>query len=84
MKGQKRAVFWRTFLRDTLFLVIVLAVAVVLLGFFPEKRVVVTRVSWKFFVELILILPAVMVLMGLFPSLSLGRQWSSIWEKRQA
>ncbi|HDJ23875.1 MAG TPA: hypothetical protein ENF17_08315 [Candidatus Aminicenantes bacterium] len=66
MKGKKRAVFWRTFLRDTLFLVIVLAVAVVLLGFFPEKRVVVTRVSWKFFVELILILPAVMVLMGLF------------------
>jgi uncharacterized membrane protein YraQ (UPF0718 family) len=36
------------------------------LTFYPEKRSLVTTVSWKFFVELILILPAVMVLMGLF------------------
>jgi uncharacterized membrane protein YraQ (UPF0718 family) len=66
MKEKGSPTYRQALLRDTLFLVIILAVATALLAVFPEKRPAVTTVSWKFFVELILILPAVMVLMGLF------------------
>jgi|GEM_PF-203117 hypothetical protein len=66
LKAKSPSSFRRSLLRDTLFLIIILAAALALLTFYPEKRSLVTTVSWKFFVELILILPAVMVLMGLF------------------
>jgi len=49
-----------------LFLGITLAVAVVLLLMFPEKREPVISSSKGFLMEMILILPAVMILMGLF------------------
>lgn len=65
-KENQASTYWRVFFRDTLFLVIVLAVTLTLLTIFPAKRPTVISVSKKFFVELILILPAVMVLMGLF------------------
>ena len=52
--------------KDMLFLGITLAVAVVLLLMFPEKREPVISSSKGFLMEMILILPAVMILMGLF------------------
>ena len=52
--------------RDALFLAIVVAIAIILLAFFPEKHKAVTAASWTFFNEMIWILPGVMLLMGLF------------------
>ncbi len=52
--------------RDLIILGIILAVMVVLLIEFPDKREPVIDTSWDFFLEMIMILPAVMVLLGLF------------------
>ena len=53
-------------IRDLIILGIILAVTVVLLIEFPNKREPVIGTSWNFFLEMIMILPAVMVLLGLF------------------
>jgi uncharacterized membrane protein YraQ (UPF0718 family) len=52
--------------KDMLFLGIILAIAIILLLIFPEKKELVISSSKGFFMEMILILPAVMILMGLF------------------
>ncbi len=51
---------------DLIFLAGVLAVAVVLVVLFPQRRSAVVSASWSFFLEMAAILPAVMVMMGLF------------------
>ena len=53
-------------IRDIIILGIAIAIAIILISLFPDKREVITASSWEFFVEMIWILPAVMVLMGLF------------------
>jgi len=56
----------KTTKRNIVLLLLSLTFTIVLLSVFPDKRQIVTSVSWDFFVEMILILPAVMLLMGLF------------------
>ncbi len=53
-------------IRDLIILGIILAVTIILLIEFPDRREPVIAISWDFFLEMILILPAVMVLLGLF------------------
>jgi len=53
-------------IRDIIILGIAIAIAIILISLFPDKREVITASSWEFFIEMIWILPAVMVLMGLF------------------
>lgn len=45
---------------------IVLAVAIVLLVVFPDRRDITVTTTWSYFKEMIMILPAVMIIMGLF------------------
>ena len=53
-------------IRDIIILGIAIAIAIILISLFPDKREVITTSSWEFFIEMVWILPAVMVLMGLF------------------
>ena len=53
-------------IRDLIILGIILAVTVILLTAFPDRKDPVIGTSWDFLLEMILILPAVMVILGLF------------------
>jgi len=53
-------------IRDLIILGIILAVTVILLTAFPDRKGPVIGASWDFLLEMILILPAVMVILGLF------------------
>ena len=66
MNSEQKKTKRKAIQKDLIFLIVVLAIAIILTLVFPNKRGTVITASWKFFYEMILILPAVMILMGLF------------------
>jgi len=56
----------KTLIRDWLIFILILALLIILVSIFPDRREKVLSTSAKFFTEMIFILPAVMILMGLF------------------
>ncbi len=53
-------------IRNTIFLGITIAIAIILLSIFPDRSGATISMSWRFLLEMLSILPTVMVLMGLF------------------
>jgi len=56
----------REIIRDYAIFAIALALAVLLLLIFPERKATATITAWNYFLEMIAIMPAVMIIMGLF------------------
>jgi uncharacterized membrane protein YraQ (UPF0718 family) len=52
--------------RDYAIFAIALALAVLLLLIFPDRKATATITAWNYFLEMIAIMPAVMIIMGLF------------------
>ena len=66
MNSEQKKTKRKAIQKDLIFLIVILAIAIILTLVFPNKRGTVITASRKFFYEMILILPAVMILMGLF------------------
>jgi uncharacterized membrane protein YraQ (UPF0718 family) len=56
----------REIIRDYAIFAIALALAVLLLLIFPDRKATATITAWNYFLEMIAIMPAVMIIMGLF------------------
>ena len=66
MNSEQKKTKRKAIQKDLIFLIVILAIAIILTLVFPNKRGTVITASRKFFYEMILILPAVTILMGLF------------------